>query len=67
MNVGDTVVQNSADIVNFFKEKKESLFKECTDFREFSHCQLFYLFQYDTGTHKCHGYIRENCKWIEVF
>ena len=37
------------------------MFKPCTDFKVFSHCQLLYLFQYDAKTKTCHGYTREKC------
>ena len=49
------------EIVNFFRNNKQMIFKNCTDFRVFSHCQRFYLFQYDTSTRTCHSYYHERC------
>lgn len=55
--------QQPQDFSTFFHSFKSCLFKPCTDFGIFSHCQLFYLFQYDTQSHTCHGYIREPCSF----
>ena len=45
---------------SFFKSHKQMIMKNCVDFRRFSHCQKYYLFQYDTSTKKCHFYYHEN-------
>ena len=49
------------DFIQFFNQHKSLLFKNCTDFRRFSHCQPHYLFQYDTANHSCHSYFHEKC------
>lgn len=60
--IGYKHCNKSNDMVTFFEQNKPRLIKECTDFKIFSHCQVFYLFQYDTGSRSCHGYIRERCE-----
>lgn len=47
--------------LSFFKANKYKLLKRCTDFKRFSHCQEYYLFQYDSSTQQCHSYYHENC------
>ena len=47
--------------LSFFKANKYKLLKRCTDFKRFSHCQEYYLFQYDSSTRQCHSYYHENC------
>ena len=49
------------DIYQFFFQNKQSLLKECSDTNIFSHCQLSYIFQYDTGSRQCHSYYHEKC------
>lgn len=49
------------DFFLFYLSNKQTLLKNCTDFREFSHCQPFYLFQYDSAYKTCHTYYHENC------
>ena len=46
-------------ILSFFQQHKSELIKECTDFREFSHCQPHYLFQFDLLPQICHSYAHE--------
>ena len=41
------------------------MFKKCTDFRIYSHCQEYYLFQYDSSRKECHSYFHERCMiWL---
>lgn len=47
------------DFISFFKQYQSVLFKNCTDFRVFSHCQEHYLFQFDTSSNMCHTYFHE--------
>ena len=55
-----TSCSTSNEILSFFLSNRMLLFKRCTDFREFSHCQQYYLFQYDTTDKQCHSYFHEN-------
>lgn len=52
---------SGSSITSFFNIYKSLLLKSCNDHRVFSHCQLYYIFQYDSDTRTCHGYKRENC------
>lgn len=45
--------------MSFFNQHKSKLLKECTDFREFSHCQPHFIFQFDTDSNSCHSYFHE--------
>ena len=49
------------DIYQFFIRNKQLLLKECSDTNIFSHCQLSYIFQYDSGSRQCHSYYHEKC------
>ena len=66
-NIGVFPIQNSEDMVRFFNLHQKKLLKRCNDFHIFSHCQLFYLFQYDSWNHECHGYSREHCIIFIIF
>ena len=57
----------SIDILSFFEFYKDYLYKNCTDFRKFSHCQEHYLFQFDSSTKQCHSYYHEKCNWFVCF
>lgn len=48
-------------IVSWFQENLKALRRTCNDYRVFSHCQGFYLFQYFTSTMECHSYSRAPC------
>ena len=52
------------DFIQFFNQHKSLLFKNCSDFRRFSHCQPHYLFQFDTANHYCHSYFHEKCTFL---
>ena len=48
-------------MITFFHNNKQLLYKKCTDFRQFSHCPPFYLFQFDLDRLSCHSYTHERC------
>ena len=56
----------SLDIYQFFIRNKQLHLKECSDSNIFSHCQLFYIFQYDSGSRQCHSYYHEKCMSINA-
>ena len=51
----------------YFNLYKEQLYKNCSDFRRFSHCQEHYLFQFDSTLHQCHSYYHENCSYYYYY
>lgn len=48
-------------ILSFFLENKESLFVGCKEYGIYSHCQEYYLFQYETRTSRCQRFKRQPC------
>lgn len=48
-------------ILSFFLENKESLFVGCNVHGIYSHCQEYYLFQYETKTARCQRFKRQPC------
>lgn len=49
------------EILSFFQHYKKRIYKACKDFRVYSHCQEYYLFQYDSNRRACHSYFHEDC------
>ena len=65
--VNPVLIVLSIDMLSFFEFYKDYLYKNCTDFRKFSHCQEHYLFQFDSSTKQCHSYYHEKCNWFVCF
>lgn len=52
---------NGIDIVSFFKRNKKALFVDCVENGGFSHCQQFYLMQFDSMRKMCQPFKRQKC------
>ncbi|KAK8832486.1 hypothetical protein WA577_002959 [Blastocystis sp. JDR] len=50
---------SSEDIVAFFKHNKKALFVDCVENGGFSHCQQFYLMQFDSMRKMCQTFKRQ--------
>lgn len=53
--------RNGIDIVAFFKHNKKALFVDCVENGGFSHCQQFYLMQFDSMRKMCQTFKRQKC------
>ena len=52
---------NALDIIQFFNSNKHKLLVNCTDNREFSHCQQYYLFQVHKDDKQCSNFAPTPC------
>ena len=48
-------------MVAFFKHNKKTLFVDCVENGGFSHCQQFYLMQFDSMRKMCQTFKRQKC------
>ena len=49
------------DIVTYFTHNKKDLFVDCVENGGFSHCQQFYLMQFDSMRKMCQTFKRQKC------
>ena len=51
------------DIVAYFQNHTQSLFVDCTRRGTFSHCQQYYLFQFNSSSRICQPFKRQPCRF----
>ena len=51
------------DIVAYFQNHNQSLFVDCNAHGAFSHCQQYYLFQFNSSSRVCQPFKRQPCRF----
>ena len=61
---GRKKADSPSDIMAYFNSSIDELFVSCKDNGAFSHCQPFYLFQFNTITQQCQTFQRQPCGFL---